>query len=441
MFEALTDRIDRAIKTLKGQGYISEINVASTIKEIRRALVDADVNYKIAKDFTDRVKEKALGQQVLKAVSPGQMLVKIVYDELVVLMGTHMTPLNLSGAPAVVLLAGLQGCGKTTLAAKLANFFKTKKNRNPLLVACDIYRPAAVDQLRILAAQSQTAVFSQDHATNPVVIARQALQEARLKQFDTMIIDTAGRQTVDEEMMSEIEQLKHAVTPSETLFVVDAMTGQDAVQTARTFAQRLSFDGVVLTKLDGDTRGGAALSIVYETSKPIKLVSIGEKLDQLDIFYPDRMAQRILGMGDIVTLVEKAQEQVNQQEARQLQEKLKKDRFDFNDFQKQLNQLKKMGNLKDLLAMVPGMGRTLKDMPIDEKRFNRLEAIIQSMTPQERSHPELLNGSRRKRIAAGSGVSLQEVNQFIRQFDDMRKMMKKLSAQKGRRMPMPPFRP
>ncbi len=441
MFEALTDRLDRAIKTLKGQGYISEINVASTIKEIRRALIDADVNYRIAKDFTDRVKEKALGQQVLKAVSPGQMLVKIVYDELVVLMGAHMTPLNLNGAPAVVLLAGLQGCGKTTLAAKLAHFFKTKKNRNPLLVACDIYRPAAVDQLRILAAQTQTVVFSQDDATDPVVIATQAIREARLKQFDTVIIDTAGRQTVDEAMMSEIEQLKHAVAPSETLFVVDAMTGQDAVQTARTFAQRLSFDGVVLTKLDGDTRGGAALSIVYETSKPIKLVSVGEKLDQLDIFYPDRMAQRILGMGDIVTLVEKAQEQVSQQEARRLQEKLRKDRFDFNDFQKQLSQLKKMGNLKDLLAMIPGMGRTLKDMPIDEKRLNRLEAIIQSMTPQERSHPELLNGSRRKRIAAGSGVSLQEVNQFIRQFDDMRKMMKKLSAQKGHRMPMPPFRP
>lgn len=432
MFESLTERLERAIKTLKGQGRITEINVASTVKEIRRALIDADVNYRMAKEFTDRVKEKAIGQKVLTAVSPGQLLVKIVYDELVQLMGAEKADINLKGNPAVILLAGLQGSGKTTFAAKLAHYLKSKNGRTPMLVACDVYRPAAVQQLIILGEQIGVPVYADTAQNNPVTIARNALQQARLKQFDTVIVDTAGRLAVDEEMMQEIQNLKSALQPSETLFVVDAMTGQDAVTTARAFLNRLDFDGVILTKLDGDTRGGAALSIKYETGKPIKFVGIGEKPEQLDVFHPDRMAQRILGMGDIVTLVEKAQEQFDEQQARRLQEKLRKNKFDFNDFLAQLKQVKKMGNMKDLLAMIPGVGKAVKDLDIDESRFKRIEAIILSMTPQERENPELLNGSRRKRIATGSGTSLQEVNQFIRQFDEMRKMMKKFSAPQGR---------
>ncbi|MCS6916270.1 MAG: signal recognition particle protein [Chitinophagales bacterium] len=432
MFESLTERLERAIKTLRGQGRITEINVASTVKEIRRALIDADVNYKTAKEFTDRVKEKAIGQKVLTAVSPGQLMVKIVFDELVNLMGSQQAELSLKGNPAVILLAGLQGSGKTTFAAKLAHYLKTKKNRTPLLAACDVYRPAAIQQLTILGEQIGVPVFADTSQPDPVRIAREALQQARMKQFDTLIVDTAGRLAVDQQMMQEIRTLKDTLQPAETLFVVDAMTGQDAVNTARAFREALDYDGVILTKLDGDMRGGAALSIKYETGKPIKLVSVGEKPEQLDVFYPDRMAQRILGMGDIVTLVEKAQEQFDQQEARRLQEKLRKNKFDFNDFLGQLRQVKKMGNMKDLLAMIPGVGKAVKDLDIDESRFKRIEAIILSMTPQEREQPELLNGSRRKRIAAGSGTSLQEVNQFIRQFDEMRKMMKKISAGGGR---------
>ncbi|MCS6990932.1 MAG: signal recognition particle protein [Chitinophagales bacterium] len=437
MFETLTERLERAIKTLKGQGRITEVNVASTVKEIRRALIEADVNYKIAKEFTDRVKEKAIGQKVLTAVSPGQLMVKIVYDELVQLMGSEKADLNLKGNPAVILLAGLQGSGKTTLAAKLAYFLKNKKNRTPLLVACDVYRPAAIEQLKILGEQISVPVYSDPSQSDVLRIARDALRHASLQQFDTVVVDTAGRLAIDQNMMEEIKALKETLHPSETLFVVDAMTGQDAVHTAKVFQEMLDYDGVVLTKLDGDARGGAALSIKYETNKPIKLVSIGEKPEQLDIFYPDRLAQRILGMGDIVTLVEKAQEQFDQQEARRLQEKLRKNKFDFNDFLSQLRQVRKMGNMKDLLSMIPGVGRAVKNLDVDEKHLKRIEAIILSMTPEERANPELLNGSRRKRIAAGSGTSLQEVNQFIRQFEEMRKLMKKFSGQGGVRPPLP----
>jgi signal recognition particle subunit SRP54 len=421
MFESLTDRIDGAIKSLKGQGRINEINVAATVKEIRRALVDADVNYKIAKEFTDRIRDKAMGEKVLTAVSPGQLMVKIVQDELTELMGSEKTDINLKGNPVVILLSGLQGSGKTTFAAKLANYLKTKRGRQPMLVAGDVYRPAAIEQLKILGEQIDVVVYSEPDNKNPVQIAQNALREAKLKEFDTVIIDTAGRLAVDEAMMTEIAKLKKELQPQEVLFVVDAMTGQDAVNTSKAFNERLNFDGVVLTKLDGDTRGGAAISIKYEVQKPIKFVSMGEKLDQVDLFYPERMAQRILGMGDIVSLVEKAQEQFDQKEAERLQKKIRKNQFDFNDFLQQLGQIKKMGNVKDLMAMIPGMGKALKDIDINDDSFKKIEALILSMTLAERENPELLNGSRRKRIASGSGNSIQEMNQFIKQFDEMRK--------------------
>lgn len=436
MFESLTDRIEGALKNLKGQGRITDLNIAATIKEIRRALVDADVNYKIAKEFTDRVKEKTLGEKVLTAVSPGQLMVKIVQDELTALMGGGKSELNLKGSPVVILLSGLQGSGKTTFAAKLASYLKTKRGRQPMLVACDVYRPAAIEQLKILGEQIDIRVYSEEGNTNPVKIADNAIREAKLKEFDTVIVDTAGRLAVDEEMMNEIAKLKKELQPQEVLFVVDSMTGQDAVNTSKAFNERLDFDGVVLTKLDGDTRGGAALSIKYEVSKPIKFVSMGEKLDQIDIFYPERMAQRILGMGDIVSLVEKAQEQFDAQEAERLQKKIRKNQFDFNDFLQQLGQIKKMGNVKDLMAMIPGMGKAMKDIDIDNDSFKKIEAIILSMTPAERENPELLNGSRRKRISSGSGNSVQELNQFIKQFDEMRKMMKTFNKMSTMKRPM-----
>lgn len=440
MFESLSERIDGAIKTLKGEGRISEINVAATVKEIRRALVDADVNYKTAKEFTDKVREKAMGEKVLTAVSPGQLMTKIVFDELTQLMGAEKSEINIKGSPAVILLSGLQGSGKTTFAAKLASYLKTKRGRQVMLVACDVYRPAAIEQLKVLGEQIGVPVYTEEGNQNPVQIASNAIKEAKLKEYDTVIVDTAGRLAVDEEMMNEIERVKNSIQPGETLFVVDSMTGQDAVNTSKAFNERLNFDGVVLTKLDGDTRGGAALSIKYEVHKPIKFVSTGEKLDQIDIFYPDRMAQRILGMGDIVSLVEKAQEQFDQKEAERLQQKLRKNKFDFNDFLKQLAQIKKMGNVKDLMAMIPGVGKALKDVDLDENQFKKIEAIILSMTPTERENPELLSGSRRKRIASGSGNSIQEVNQFIKQFDEMRKLMKKFTAGGGMKMPAMPGR-
>jgi signal recognition particle subunit SRP54 len=436
MFESLSDRLESAFKTLKGEGKITELNVASTVKEIRRALVDADVNYKIAKQFTDTVREKALGQQVLTAVSPGQLMVKIVKDELTNLMGGSNVDINLKGEPAVVLMSGLQGSGKTTFSAKLASNLKSKRNKSPLLVACDVYRPAAIEQLKVLGEQIGVEVYSEEGNNNPVQIAQHALDYAKQKGYNVVIVDTAGRLAVDEEMMAEIARVKEALKPSETLFVVDAMTGQDAVNTSKTFNERINFDGVVLTKLDGDTRGGAALSIKYEVNKPIKFVSTGEKLDMLDIFYPDRMAQRILGMGDIVSLVERAQEQFDAKQAELLQKKIRKNQFDFNDFINQLNQIKKMGNIKDLLAMIPGMGKALKDVDLDDNSFKKVEAIILSMTPQERSNPELLNGTRKKRIAAGSGNTVQEVNQFLKQFDEMRKMMKTMTKMGNMGRPM-----
>ncbi len=427
MFESLSDRLEGAFKQLKGQGRITEINVATTVKEIRRALVDADVNYKIAKAFTDRVKEKALGEKVLQAVSPGQLMVKIVQDQLSELMGGTAADFNITGSPAVVLLSGLQGSGKTTFAAKLANYLKNKKSRKVLLVAADVYRPAAIDQLHVLGEQIQVEVFSDKESKDPVDIAKRALKYARGNGFNLVIVDTAGRLAIDEKLMDEISSIKKAVTPNETLFVVDAMTGQDAVNTARAFNERLDFDGVVLTKLDGDTRGGAALSIKYTVGKPIKFVSRGEKLDTIDIFHPDRMAQRILGMGDIVSFVEKAQEQYDEEKARKLQKKIRKNKFDFNDFLDQLKQIKKMGNIKDLLGMIPGVGKQVKDLDIDDKQFSKIEAIILSMTPEERENPDLLNGSRRRRLATGSGNTITEVNQFIKQFDQMRKMMKNMN--------------
>lgn len=424
MFESLSDRLESAFKSLKGQGRISEINIAATVKEIRRALVDADVNYKIAKEFTDKVKEKALGEKVLTAVSPGQLMVKIVQDELTELMGGNVTDLNMKGNPTVILMSGLQGSGKTTFSAKLANYLKTKKNRTPLLVACDVYRPAAIEQLKVLGEQIGVEVYAEEGNTNAVQIAQNGVKHAKLKDYNVLIIDTAGRLAVDEQMMNEIAAIKTGVQPQETLFVVDSMTGQDAVNTSKAFNERLNFDGVVLTKLDGDTRGGAALSIKYEVHKPIKFVGTGEKMENLDVFYPDRMAQRILGMGDIVSLVEKAQEQYDEKEAQRLQKKIRKNQFDFNDFISQLSQIKKMGNIKDLMGMIPGVGKVIKDVDINDDSFKKVEAIIYSMTPAERENPELLNGSRRKRIATGSGNSIQELNQFLKQFDEMRKMMK-----------------
>ncbi|MFZ1635019.1 MAG: signal recognition particle protein [Chitinophagales bacterium] len=431
MFENLSDRLEGAFKSLKGQGKISEINIATTVKEIRRALVEADVNYKIAKEFTDTVKEKALGQQVLTAVSPGQLMVKIVQDELTSLMGGEQTDINIKGSPAIILIAGLQGSGKTTFSAKLANYIKTKTGRNPMLAACDIYRPAAINQLQVLGEQIGVHVYADVENKDAVDIAKKAVNYAKMNNHNVVIVDTAGRLAVDEEMMDEIAKIKAALNPSETLFVVDSMTGQDAVNTAKAFNDRLNFDGVVLTKLDGDTRGGAALSIKYFVQKPIKFVSRGEKMDTLELFYPDRMAQRILGMGDIVSFVEKAQEQFDQEKAEELQRKIRKNQFDFEDFLQQLKQIKKMGNMKDLLGMIPGIGKQIKDMDIDEKQFAKLEAMIYSMTPEERNNPDIMTGTRRQRIAAGSGSSIQDVNQFMKQFEEMRKMMKMMNKMGG----------
>jgi signal recognition particle subunit SRP54 len=427
MFENLSERLERSFKILKGQGRISEINIAETLKEVRRALLDADVNFKIAKQFTDTVKQKALGQEVLKSVNPSQMMVKIVHDELVDLMGGDKTEINIKINPSVILIAGLQGSGKTTFSGKLAKWVKSKRGKNPLIVACDVYRPAAIEQLKIIGIQIEVPVYSEDGNMNPVVIARNAVREAKKLGHDLVIIDTAGRLAIDEEMMNEIASVKDAVSPHEILFVVDSMTGQDAVNTAKEFNERLDFDGVVLTKLDGDTRGGAALSIKSVVNKPIKFVSSGEKMDAIDIFYPERMADRILGMGDIVSLVEKAQEQYDTEEARKLQKKIAKDQFDFNDFIAQIQQIKKMGNVKDLMSMIPGVGKAVKDLDIDDNAFKGIEAIIRSMTPEERINPVVLNGSRRKRIALGSGTSVQEVNKLLKQFDETRKMMKMMT--------------
>ncbi len=426
MFENLQERLDSAFKTLKGQGKISEINVAETIKEVRRALVDADVNYKIAKDFTDKVKELALGQNVLTSVSPSQLMVKIMSDELTQLMGGTASDFNLKGSPAVVLIAGLQGSGKTTFTHKLAYFLKTKKFKKPLMVAGDVYRPAAIDQLIVLGEKIGIPVYHEKESKDPVKIALNGIAHAKQQGYDLVIIDTAGRLAVDEEMMNEIAAVKSATKPDEILFVVDSMTGQDAVNTAKAFNDRLVFSGVVLTKLDGDTRGGAALTITYTVGKPIKFVSTGEKVDTLDVFYPDRMAQRILGMGDIVSFVEKAQEQYDEKKARELEAKLRKNQFDFNDFLYQLNQIKKMGNMKDLLGMIPGMGKAIKDVDIKDDSFKKIEALILSMTPEERENPDLLNGTRRQRISKGSGNSIQETNQFLKQFEEMKKMMKSM---------------
>ncbi|MDZ4846278.1 MAG: signal recognition particle protein [Chitinophagales bacterium] len=441
MFENLTERIEGALKTLKGESKITEINIAASVKEIRRALVDADVNYKVAKEFTDKIKDKALGEKVFTAVSPGQLMVKIVKDELTELMGGSAVDINLTGTPSVVLVAGLQGSGKTTFSAKLANYLKTKKGSRILLVACDIYRPAAIEQLKVLGEQIGVEVYSEPENKNAVQIATNAIQHAKATGVNTVIIDTAGRLAIDEQMMQEIENVKKNTKPHETLFVVDAMTGQDAVNTARTFNERLNFDGVVLTKLDGDTRGGAALSIKYEVKKPIKFVGTGEKMDALDVFHPDRMAQRILGMGDIVSFVEKAQEQFDAEQAAKLQKKIRREQFDFDDFLSQLNQIRKMGNIKDLMGMIPGMSKMAKDIDIDDDSFKKVEAIILSMTPQERATPELLSGNRRKRIADGSGNSISDVNKFVKQFDEMRKMMKTMTkmTSSGRALPKMPF--
>lgn len=431
MFDSLSDRLDSAFKQLRGHAKITELNIATTVKEIRRALVDADVNYKIAKEFTDTIREKALGERVLTSVSPGQLMVKIVKDELVQLMGGTESGLDLKGNPSIILIAGLQGSGKTTFSAKLARFLKTKRGKSPLLVAGDVYRPAAIDQLRVLGEQIGIPVYSQPENKNPVEIAMAALAEAKTKGFNTIIIDTAGRLAVDEVMMTEVADIKEAVKPNEILFVVDSMTGQDAVNTAKAFNDRLDFSGVVLTKLDGDTRGGAALSIKYTVQKPIKFVSTGEKLDTLDIFYPERMAQRILGMGDITTLVERAQEQYDEEQARKLEKKIRKNQFDFEDFRTQLQQIKKMGNIKDLLGMMPGIGKAVKDIDISDDAFKGVEAIINSMTPYERANPQVIDGNRRKRIAKGSGKDVDEVNQLFKQFDQIRKMMKQMNGMKG----------
>lgn len=442
MFENLSDKLERSFKLLKGQGKITEINVAETLKEVRRALLDADVNYKTAKEFTERVKEKAMGQNVLTAVSPGQLMVKIVHDELKDLMGGSMTDINLKNNPTVILMSGLQGSGKTTFSGKLAHHLKTKRNKTPLLVAADVYRPAAIDQLHVLGDLIGVKVYSDKENKNPVEIARAAIKEAKTHGHNVVIIDTAGRLAVDEQMMAEIAEVKAAVNPDEILFVVDAMTGQDAVNTAKAFNDRLNFDGVVLTKLDGDTRGGAALSIKSVVDKPIKFVGTGEKPEALDIFYPERMADRILGMGDIVSLVERAQEQFDEEEAKKLQKKIAKNQFDFEDFLGQIQQIKKMGNIKDLMGMIPGVGKAIKDIDMDDNAFKSVEAIIYSMTPQERSNPQVLNGSRRQRIAKGSGTNVQEVNKLIKQFDEMRKVMRMMSdknqmAKMMRNMPRP----
>ncbi|MCI5646081.1 MAG: signal recognition particle protein [Alloprevotella sp.] len=434
MFDNLSERLERSFKILKGEGRITEINVAETLKDVRRALLDADVNYKVAKSFTDQVKAKALGQNVLTAVKPGQLLVKIVHDELAQLMGGQATDINLKGHPAVILMAGLNGAGKTTLSGKLALLLKNKRGRKPLLVACDVYRPAAVEQLRVLAEQIEVPIYMNLECKDPVQIAREGIHEAKAKGYDTVIVDTAGRLAIDEELMREIAAIKEAAQPDETLFVVDAMTGQDAVNTAKEFNERLDFDGVVLTKLDGDTRGGAALSIRTVVDKPIKFVGTGEKMEALDVFHPERMADRILGMGDIVSLVERAQEQYDEKEAQRLQRRIQKNQFDFNDFLAQIQQIKKMGNLKDLASMIPGVGKALKDVDIDDDAFKGIEAIILSMTPKERQRPEILNQSRKMRIAKGSGTSIQEVNRLVKQFDQTRKMMKMMTGSKMKAM-------
>jgi signal recognition particle subunit SRP54 len=431
MFESLSDRLDTAFKNLKGQGRITELNIASTVKDIRRALVDADVNYKIAKEFTDTIKEKATGEKVINAVSPGQLMVKIVKDELTDLMGGVETDLDLSGNPAIILIAGLQGSGKTTFSGKLANYLKTKKGKSPLLVAGDVYRPAAIEQLKVLGGQINVEVYSEPENKNVVEIAQNALKEAKSKNKNVVIIDTAGRLAIDEVMMTEVANIKSALNPKEILFVVDSMTGQDAVNTAAAFNQRLNYTGVVLTKLDGDTRGGAAISIKYTVNKPIKFVSSGEKMETLDVFYPERMAQRILGMGDIVSLVEKAQEQFDEAQAAKLEKKIRKNQFDFEDFKTQLHQIKRMGNLKDLMGMIPGVGKQIKDIDINDDAFKGIEAMINSMTLEERRNPDLINASRKQRIAKGSGKDIADVNQFIKQFDQMKSMMKMMN-----KMPM-----
>jgi signal recognition particle subunit SRP54 len=427
MFENLSERLERSFKLLKGQGRITEINVAETLKEVRRALLDADVNFKIAKQFTDGIKQKAMGQQVLSAVNPSQMMIKIVHDELVELMGSDKSDISLKINPSIILIAGLQGSGKTTFSGKLASWVKTRKGKNPLLVAGDVYRPAAIEQLKVIGEQVQVPVYTEEGNMNPLVIAKNSVKEAKKNGYNVVIIDTAGRLSIDEEMMNEIASVKAAVSPHEILFVVDSMTGQDAVNTAKEFNERLDFDGVVLTKLDGDTRGGAALSIKSVVNKPVKFVSSGEKMDAIDIFYPQRMADRILGMGDIVSLVEKAQEQYDLEEARKLQKKIARNQFDFNDFIAQIQQIKKMGNVKDLMSMIPGVGKAVKDLDIDDDAFKGIEAIIRSMTPEERQNPVILNGSRRKRIAIGSGTTIQEVNKLLRQFDETRRMMKTMT--------------
>lgn len=430
MFENLSDRLERSFKILKGEGKITEINVAETLKDVRRALLDADVNYKVAKSFTDTVKQKALGMNVLTAVKPGQLMVKIVHDELVKLMGGESVGLKLENKPAIILMSGLQGSGKTTFSGKLANLLKTKEHKKPLLVACDVYRPAAIQQLKVVGESVDVPVYSEPDSKNVNAIAENAIKEAKSNGNDVVIIDTAGRLAVDAEMMDEIESLKKHVNPDEVLFVVDSMTGQDAVNTAKEFNDRLDFDGVVLTKLDGDTRGGAALSIRTVVTKPIKFISTGEKMDALDVFHPARMADRILGMGDVVSLVERAQEQFDEEEAKRLQKKIQKNKFDFNDFYNQIQQIKKMGNLKDLAAMIPGVGKAIRDVDIDDNAFKGIEAIIQSMTPKERTNPEILNNSRRQRIAKGSGTNIQEVNRLIKQFEQTRKMMKMVTGSK-----------
>ncbi len=439
MFESLSTKLDRAFKVLKGQGRITEINVAETIKEIRKALLDADVNYKIAKDFTDKVKEEALGQNVLTSISPGQLLTKIVNDQLTLLLGGETADINLDGNPSVILIAGLQGSGKTTFSAKLANMLKNKRNRTVMLAACDVYRPAAIDQLKVLGEQIQVPVYTDYDSKDPVAIALAAVAKAKEQGFKTIIIDTAGRLAIDEQMMDEIYRVKQAIKPSEVLFVVDSMTGQDAVNTAKAFNDRLNFDGVVLTKLDGDTRGGAALSIKSMVNKPIKFVGTGEKMEALDVFHPDRMAQRILGMGDIVSLVEKAQSVYDEEETARMNKKIAANKFDFEDFLAQIQQIKKMGNLKDLMAMIPGVGKAIKDLDISDDAFKEIEAIIRSMTPKERSNPDILNGPRRSRIAKGSGTQVQKVNDLLKQFEEMRKMMKTMNKMQGagRAMKMP----
>jgi len=434
MFDNLSDKLDKALHVLKGHGQITEINVAETLKEVRRALLDADVNFKTAKEFTTRVKEKALGQNVLTTLQPGQLMVKIVKDELTQLMGGDVAGIDLSGNPSVILMSGLQGSGKTTFSGKLANFLKTKKNKKPLLVACDVYRPAAIDQLHIVGEQIHTEVYSDKESKDPVAIAKAGIAYAKANGHDTVIVDTAGRLAVDEQMMTEISNIHKAIKPNETLFVVDSMTGQDAVNTAKSFNEVLNFDGVILTKLDGDTRGGAALSIKSVVNKPIKFIGTGEKMDAIDVFYPSRMADRILGMGDVVSLVERAQEQFDEEEARKLQKKIAKNQFGFDDFLNQIQQIKKMGSMKDLVGMIPGAGKALKGMDVDDDAFKGVEAIIYSMTPHERTTPSVLNSSRKKRIAKGSGTSIQEVNQLLKQFTQMSKMMKMMQGGGGRKM-------